>query len=181
VRMNPISESHMAASSKHEANPQTLAGDEQTDAQAIQWRLLAFNELSNHDLYALLALRESIFIVEQDVPYTDIDGKDLHCTHLLGCLDGELVAYMRILPVGLFEAGFFSMGRVVLRQDLRSTGIGHELVRRGMEHLDSIRSNVPVKISSQLYLKNFYSRFGFVAVGEMYIEDRIPHIAMVRR
>lgn len=179
--MNPISESHMAVSNRHEANPQTLVGDEQADAQPIHWRLLAFNELSNHDLYALLALRESIFIVEQDVPYADIDGKDLHCTHLLGCLHGELVAYMRILPVGLFEAGFFSIGRVVLKQDLRSTGIGHELVRQGMQHLDSIRGNVPVKISSQLYLKNFYSRFGFVAVGEMYIEDRIPHIAMVRR
>jgi len=179
--MNPISESRMAVSNRHEANPQTLAADDHADAQAIQWRLLAFNELSNHELYALLALRESIFIVEQDVPYADIDGKDPHCTHLLGSLQGELVAYMRILPVGLFEAGFFSMGRVVLRQDLRSTGIGHELVRQGIQHLDSIRGNVPVKISSQLYLKNFYSRFGFVAIGEMYIEDRIPHIAMVRR
>lgn len=179
--MNPISKSHMAVSNRHETNPPTLAGDKQAVAQLIQWRLLAFNELSNHDLYALLALRESIFIVEQDVPYTDIDGKDLHCTHLLGSLHGELVAYMRILPVGLFEAGFFSIGRVVLKQDLRSTGIGHELVRRGMQHLDSIRGNVPVKISSQQYLKNFYSRFGFVAVGDMYIEDRIPHIAMVRR
>ncbi|MES2552262.1 MAG: GNAT family N-acetyltransferase [Pseudomonadota bacterium] len=178
--MNQISESHMAVGNRHEANPKTFDGEEQAGMQTIQWRLSTFNELSNRDLYALLALRESIFIVEQDVPYSDIDGKDLHCTHLLGSLHGELVAYMRILPVGLFEAGFFSIGRVVLRQDLRSTGIGHELVRQGMQYLDSVRSNFPVKISSQLYLKNFYSRFGFVAVGDMYIEDRIPHIAMVR-
>lgn len=146
----------------------------------IIWRLSHFDSLTIRELYKILALRESIFIVEQDVPYIDIDGKDPQCTHLMGFLDNELVAYLRIVPVGLFKPDSYSMGRVVLKQSLRGGEIGRTLVRLGVDYLDSIRGGIPIRISSQLYLKNFYSQFGFVAEGEPYIEDRIPHIAMTR-
>lgn len=146
----------------------------------IMWRLSHFESLTTRELYKILALRESIFIVEQDVPYVDIDGKDLQCTHLMGFLDQELVAYMRIVPMGLFKPDSFSMGRVVLKQSLRGGSIGRTLVQLGVDYLDSIRNGKPIRISSQLYLKNFYSQFGFVAEGEPYIEDRILHIAMTR-
>ena len=133
-----------------------------------------------NQLYSLLKLRESIFIVEQNVPYPDIDGKDLHCKHLMGFLDGELVCYMRIVPLNIFENGYYSLGRVTVKSDLRSHGVGKKLVQLGINHLDEVRGSHPVKISSQLYLKDFYSSFGFIAQGEPYIEDRILHIAMVR-
>lgn len=147
----------------------------------VVWQFHNFESLSLIDLYNILALRESIFIVEQDVPYVDIDGKDIHCIHLMGYLDEELVAYLRIVPFGLFKPDCFSMGRVVLKESLRGGPIGKTLVNKGLEYLDSIRNGHPIRISSQLYLKSFYSRFGFVAEGESYIEDRIPHIAMTRK
>lgn len=146
----------------------------------IRWEFSSFEELSVHQLYEALCLRESIFIVEQNVPYIDMDGKDKHCMHLMGYAEHGLVAYLRIVPLDLFERGYFSFGRVVVKANLRGTGIGREIVHRGIEHLDKIRNGHPIKISSQLYLKDFYASFGFVAEGEPYIEDRIPHIAMVR-
>ncbi|MGY1488955.1 GNAT family N-acetyltransferase [Methylobacillus pratensis] len=150
-------------------------------SQKVVWRFSNFESLTLTELYNILALRESIFIVEQDVPYVDIDGKDIHCTHLMGYLGKELVAYLRIVPFGLFKPDCFSMGRVVLRQSLRGGPISKTLVGLGLEYLDSIRNGQPIRISSQLYLKDFYGRFGFVAEGEPYIEDRIPHIAMIKK
>lgn len=146
----------------------------------LVWCFRDFESLKIQELYDILALRESIFIVEQDVPYIDIDGKDMRCTHLMGYLDNELVAYLRMVPKGLFKPDSFSIGRVVLKQSLRGGKIAHTLVGLGLEYLDSIRQGAPICISSQLYLKNFYSKFGFVAEGQPYIEDRIPHIAMTR-
>jgi ElaA protein len=149
--------------------------------EALIWRFSNFESLTLTELYNILALRESIFIIEQDVPYIDIDGKDIHCTHLMGYLGEELVAYLRIVPFGLFKDDCFSMGRVVLKQSLRGGPIGKTLVSLALEHMDSIRNRQPIRISSQLYLKNFYGRFGFVAEGEPYIEDRILHIAMIKK
>lgn len=151
-----------------------------SSTKPINWVFSHFDELNVYQLYEILALRESIFIVEQNVPYTDIDSKDMHCIHLMGYSQNALVAYMRIVPLNLFEAGYFSLGRVVVRADMRNHGTGRQLVNSGIELLDKIRNGVPIKISSQLYLKDFYASFGFVAQGEPYIEDRIPHIAMIR-
>ncbi len=147
---------------------------------SVGWVLSAFDELELTQLYSLLALRESIFIVEQNVPYFDIDGKDHHCMHLMGYLGKDMACYMRIVPLDLFEHGFYSLGRVTVKSDLRSAGIGRKMVQLGIDYLDGIRGSKPIKISSQLYLKNFYSSFGFIAQGNPYIEDQIPHIAMIR-
>lgn len=148
---------------------------------SINWIWSDFHNLNAVHLYAALSLRESIFIVEQNVPYLDLDGKDPHCRHLLGYLNKELVAYMRTVPLDLFEYGFYSLGRVVVRSDMRNVGLGRELVYRGLEYLDEVRGGHPIKISSQLYLEDFYASFGFVSQGESYIEDMIPHIAMIRK
>lgn len=146
----------------------------------VEWVFSSFNELNVNQLYSLLALRESIFIVEQNVPYKDIDGKDLYCKHLMGFIDGELSCYMRLVPLDIFEKGYFSLGRVTVKSDLRNYGIGKKLVLMGLNYLDKIRITYPIKISSQLYLKNFYASFGFVAQGEPYIEDHILHVAMLK-
>jgi ElaA protein len=69
---------------------------------------------------------------------------------------------------------------VVVKQSMRGTGLGRALVARGLEYLDTMRNGHPIKISSQLYLKDFYASFGFSMQGEPYIEDLIPHIAMIK-
>ncbi len=150
-------------------------------ARSIEWRWLNFDDISLNDLYDLLGLRQDIFIVEQCVPYRDVDGRDRASKHLFATLDGDIIAYLRALPRDLFETGFYSFGRVVVHPKFRRLGLGRELVRRVLSHFDEAHKDTPIKISSQLYLKEFYASFGFEAKGEPYIEDRIPHIAMIRR
>jgi len=161
-----------------------LQNEEEIDKRSnekITWSYYKFDELELKQLYELLKLREAIFIVEQNVPYVDMDDKDFNCVHVLGYKENQLVAYMRVVPLDLFEKGYFSFGRVVVHSDLRGTGLGRELVANGIKILDKMAKGYSVKISSQLYLKDFYSSFGFVAQGNSYIEDRIPHIAMIRK
>ncbi len=164
----------MIESTTKDANTCSISPDN------LEWTWSSFDNISIEHLYKILDLRQRIFIVEQNVPYIDIDGKDLHCRHLTGFLGSELLAYMRIVPVGLFAADGYSFGRVVTRSDIRGTGIGREMVCRGIEYLDKIRNGTSIKISSQLYLKEFYASFGFISIGEPYIEDKILHISMVR-
>lgn len=145
---------------------------------SLVWAWHEFKDLSPRLLYGILRLRQDIFIVEQGVPYADLDGKDLHCHHLVCSLAGDVVAYLRIVPPGLFKPGSFSFGRVTVRRDLRGVGLGRVLVARGLAQLDSVRGVTPVEISSQYYLMHFYRSFGFAEYGDKYIEDHIPHIAM---
>lgn len=147
---------------------------------AIDWTWAPFDAIPTRLLYDALRLRQDIFIVEQNVPYPDIDSRDLVAKHLFAVRDGELVGYLRALPSGIFAPGYLSFGRVVVAESLRGLGLGRQLVARCMAHFDGMPNRPPIKISSQLYLKDFYASFDFHPVGEPYIEDRIPHIAMVR-
>lgn len=146
----------------------------------IQWKWFEFSEISPFLLTEIFKLRQDIFIVEQNVPYKDIDGKDPSCLHLAGMHKAELLAYMRIVPVDLFETGYWSLGRVIIRHDIRGSGLGRLLVQTGIDRLEKLRGEQPIKISSQLYLQRFYESFGFVSIGSSYIEDHIPHIAMIK-
>lgn len=152
-----------------------------TCPRKVAWTWMEFDEIPAPLLYSALRLRQDIFIVEQSVPYPDIDGIDLQSRHLFGVVQGELIAYLRALPCGLFEPGHLSFGRVVVRQGARGLGLGRAIVQEYIDHLGRAKKNTPIKISSQIYLRNFYASFGFEALGEPYIEDMIPHIAMVRR
>jgi len=152
-----------------------------TCTRKVAWSWLNFDEIPAPQLYSALRLRQDIFIVEQGVPYPDIDGKDLQSRHLFGVAQGGLVAYLRALPCGLFEPGYVSFGRVVVRREARGSGLGRAMVQKCIDYLDKNQKGAPIKISSQLYLKRFYAGFGFEALGEPYIEDMIPHIAMIRR
>lgn len=150
-------------------------------AGVVAWQWATFADLTARLVYEILRLRQQIFIVEQGVPYDDIDRRDLVSTHLLCHIDGALAAYLRVLPKDLFEPGFLSLGRVVVREDLRGQGLARALLERALAVVDTEHPGVPLKISSQEYLKDFYASLGFESQGEPYIEDRIPHIAMVRR
>lgn len=149
---------------------------------AIHFKCLAFDELSSHQLYELMALRQAVFVVEQNCPYLDADGKDLEAYHVLAYDDhGSLVAYTRLMPPGLSYAGYASIGRVANAASVRGTGIGRKLLQESLQEIERLFGAVPVKISAQTYLLRFYESFGFEAVGATYLEDDIPHIAMIRK
>ena len=143
----------------------------------IQWKIKRFEALSLNELYDLLKLRSEVFVVEQNCVYLDIDGKDQKALHLIGEYESQVVAYAR-----LFEAGDYfdetSIGRVVVSTQYRDKKWGHELMQQAIAAIESYFNTTKITISAQLYLKKFYESHGFEAIGEVYMEDDIPHIRM---
>ena len=147
----------------------------------INWTLKTFSELTLEELYALLRLRNEVFIVEQDCPFPDLDGKDQLCYHLLGFSEGSraLVAYTRIVPPGVtYDSA--SIGRVTTALGVRRYGVGRELMRRSIAAVEGLYGLIPIQIGAQLYLQKFYESFGFSPLGDIYLEDGIEHIGMLR-
>lgn len=139
-----------------------------------------FDQLLPAELYEILALRQEVFVVEQNCPYQDCDGKDPQCWHFLGRDEsGRLVCYTRLLPEGLAYAGYTSIGRVLSSPLARGTGTGKILMERSIGMCRHLFGSYPIKIGAQSYLLKFYEGFGFQSTGEEYLEDGIPHTKMV--
>lgn len=139
----------------------------------------SFDELTKNELYVLLRLRSDVFIVEQDCPYPDVDGKDLKALHVLGWDEDTLVAYARCFKPGdYFEEA--AIGRLIVRENYRRLGYGHEITKASIKAVKTRIKAERVKISAQTYLVIFYESHGFKTIGEKYMEDGIPHIAMIK-
>jgi len=138
-----------------------------------------FNEFSIDELYDVLQLRTEVFVVEQDCVYQDLDGKDKKALHVIGIKDGKVVAYTRLFAAGdYFDKA--SIGRVVVSEDARAFGYGHTIIKASIAAIHKHYHTKSIKISAQTYLKKFYESHGFLKVGDAYLEDGIPHIAMIR-
>ena len=135
-----------------------------------------WEKLSREQINDIFSLRSEVFIVEQECPYQDVDGKDETADHVMLRFENELVGYTRVFPENTYfkEASF---GRAVVKKTHRGEGYGHLLVDKSLEYLKSKKQS-SIKISAQSYLKDFYSSHGFMAKGEEYMEDGIPHTAM---
>jgi ElaA protein len=150
----------------------------QTDM--IQFTCVPFKELTIQQLYEILALRQQVFIIEQNCLYLDADGKDLDGWHLMGRnTEGVLVAYTRLLPKDISYPNYASIGRVVNSDKVRGQGVGKLLMEQSIAKMAELFPNQPVKIGAQTYLLKFYTSLGFVSTGEEYIEDGIPHTSMI--
>lgn len=145
---------------------------------SIHWRWLPFDKLTLRELHDLLALRTAVFVVEQDCPYQEVDGKDEQSWHLLGFENQQLQLYSRVLPPGLSYPEV-SLGRVVVDPDKRGQGLGYTLMDETMAKIKEQFGDVSVRISAQEHLQAYYAHYGFQAVGEGYLEDDIPHIQML--
>lgn len=145
----------------------------------LTWHFKNFDELSTKELYEILQLRAEVFVVEQDCPYNDVDGKDEKCGHLWAVLDGKAVACTRLVPQGISYQEP-SIGRVATHIDYRHLKLGHQLMRHSLEIIENVYNSTSVRISAQSYLKNFYEKCGFKQVSDEYLEDKIPHIGMFR-
>ena len=145
----------------------------------IEWKITPFQELTNKELYALFVLRIEVFVVEQNCPYQDADGKDFKSLHLFAHDENEVICACARLVLPGVSYPEWSIGRVATSLDVRRQGIGRELMQRAMQYLREEKNNPPVRISAQTYLLEFYQSFGFVQVGDEYLEDDIPHIQML--
>ncbi|MFJ2991983.1 GNAT family N-acetyltransferase [Pandoraea sp. NPDC087047] len=153
----------------------------------MEWMCKSFDELGSALLYRILAARNAVFVVEQQCPYQDIDGRDLHSLHLVAQVHDttnassgpQIAAYLRLLPPGLAydEA---SIGRVITAASHRGTGLGRELLARAVAIADVQWPGASLRIGAQAHLEAFYAGFGFVKASEPYDEDGIMHIEMVR-
>ena len=145
----------------------------------IEWKYKNFGQLTPFELYDLLRLRSEVFIVEQNCVFLDIDCIDLDCFHLLGYFENKLIAYARIVPGGrVYKEA--SIGRVVTSGTVRKQGVGRQLMHESIEKLYASFKKVPIKIGAQFYLKIFYESFGFTQISEIYLEDGIEHIYMMK-
>ncbi len=146
----------------------------------IQFTCVPFESLSNTELYEILALRQEVFVVEQNCPYQDCDGKDLASWHLSGRdSTGKLVCYTRLLPKGIAYEHYVSIGRVVSSPAARGTGACKILMEESIRRCQQLFGNQAIKIGAQSYLLKFYESFGFESTGEEYLEDGIPHTKMI--
>ncbi|MBX2869720.1 MAG: GNAT family N-acetyltransferase [Acidiferrobacterales bacterium] len=153
------------------------------DALSVHWEYLPFAELDAEKLFAILFERQTVFVLEQQCIYPDIDAKDKQAMHLIGWtmsqeIEPHVAAYLRILPPGAsFEES--SIGRVLVSDRARGHGLGDALMRQGLKHLSADYPHIDVRISAQSYLEKFYSTLGFKTISEIYDEDGIPHIDML--
>lgn len=162
----------------------SATGDATTfGATDIVWQWSRFSDLRPDDLYAMVRLREAVFIVEQNCPYPDADGRDPRAWHLLGWsqsqIERTLVAYARVFEPGVrYTEG--SIGRVATAQEVRRTGMGKRLMAEALRRLEALAPGQKIKLAAQQRLEVFYAGFGFTTVSAPYEEDGIMHVDMVR-
>jgi len=145
----------------------------------MNWIIKKFADLTPHELYAIIQLRNEVFVVEQNCVYQDADNKDQQSWHVMGWHDNLLAAYTRILPPGIMY-NLPSIGRVVTSPAIRKKGIGKQLMEKSIETVENLFGNTSIQIGAQLYLEKFYEALGFRKSGEMYLEDGIEHIEMIK-
>lgn len=148
---------------------------------SIIWSCRHQRELDPHSLYAILALRTQVFVVEQRCPYLETDGQDLagDTCHLTAHDDDGLLAYLRLLDPRRMQ-GEVVIGRVLIAESARGTGLGHQLMARALDECRRRWPGAPLYLSAQAHLQGYYGRYGFQPVTEVYLEDDIPHIGMRR-
>jgi ElaA protein len=152
-----------------------------SSAAPLTWRWCRFDELSVHELQNIHTARQQVFVIEQQCIYLDADELDAQSHHLAAWSPAHTLplAYVRVVAPGL-KYTEPSIGRVITLPAARGTGLGRELVRRAVAHTEATYPGLGIRISAQAHLTNFYAEAGFVAVGDVYMEDGIPHQEMLR-
>lgn len=153
------------------------------DGAPLDWVCARFADMTLTDLYASLQLRQLVFVVEQNCVYLDADGNDAEAWHLMGWNGAasrrELAAYARLYAPGVRHDEAV-IGRVITHPDIRGRGVGVALMHEAFANVRALFGDTAIRISAQLHLEPFYRRLGFAIAGDPFVEDGIPHIAMLR-
>ncbi|WP_426351220.1 GNAT family N-acetyltransferase [Alloiococcus sp. CFN-8] len=142
----------------------------------MEFIIKRFEELTVDELYEILKVRVSVFVVEQECPYQEVDEKDKNAYHVFIKGNEGIKAYLRVLDKGIsFEE--VSIGRVLTTE--RGIGLGDKILEKGIEVAKEKMNADKIRIEAQCYAKGFYERFGFKQVSDEFLEDGIPHIEML--
>jgi len=152
----------------------------QNNQTGIRWQCARLDELSAAQQYAIFSARSEVFVVEQNCAFLEMDGLDLDAVHVIGWAgDNKVAAYLRIVAPGV-KFVEPSLGRVITTKEFRGGGAGKTLIAEGIRQLERIYPGRAIRIGAQAYLEKFYGSFGFKTVTDIYLEDDIPHLDMVR-
>ncbi|MBE6704854.1 MAG: GNAT family N-acetyltransferase [Ruminococcaceae bacterium] len=141
----------------------------------MELHIKRYNELTRDELYEIMKARIDVFVVEQNCPYPEIDGKDIGAYHVWLSENNEIAAYLRVLDKGVsFEDA--SLGRVLSTK--RRCGLGTAIVKEGIRVAKEMFGAERITIEAQTYVRTMYEKLGFVQVSDEFLEDGIPHIKM---
>ena len=135
-----------------------------------------FQELSRDELYAILRLRVSVFVVEQNCPYLETDNLDQDALHVWLADEEGIEAYLRILPRGA-ESEYVSIGRVTAVK--RRQGLGSRILAEGIRAARERMNADRIYLEAQSYAGALYEKQGFRKVSEEFLLDGIPHVKML--
>ena len=144
----------------------------------MEIRIKSYDELTKEELYKILKERTTVFVVEQECPYQEVDNRDQRALHVMGLEDDSLIAYARIFRAG-DHGPEANIGRVLVVVSHRNKGLGQEIMKASLDAVKKRYKTDTVAVSAQRYLEKFYVDLGFQVTGEPYLEDGIPHIKMI--
>ena len=136
----------------------------------------SFRELTTEELYEILRTREAVFIVEQNCPYPEADGRDYDATHMYYRDEqGRVVAYLRLYEKK-DEPGTLQIGRVVTSK--RGVGLGRRILHEGVTYATETLKARRLYLEAQVFAIGFYEKEGFSVTSAEVLEDGIPHVEM---
>lgn len=141
----------------------------------MEFTIKRFEQLHLEELYEILRCRGEVFIVEQNIPYQDIDYVDQHSTHIFAIQNNHLITYLRVIDPGV-KSEVSSIGRVLVMKPYRGKGIGRNIMQKGMEI--ALGLSKEIEIAAQPYLRDFYLSLGFIQTSDVFIYGERPHIRM---
>ena len=142
----------------------------------MEWKRKRFTELTTEELYRILKLRVSVFVVEQNCPYPELDDRDQDAVHVWAEDAAGIRAYLRVLDRGV-ESPYVSIGRVVTAE--RGIGLGDRVLEEGIRAAKELFGAGSIYLEAQTYAEGFYEKHGFHRISEEFVEDGIPHIRML--
>lgn len=143
----------------------------------LGWNWYKLTDMRPGQLYELLAMRESIFVVEQACAYQELDGLDQSAEHLVVRAQDTVVACLRVLPPGA-RGRRARIGRVAVVADRRQKGLARWMVTRAIDRIRQAGPDSGIRLDAQTYLRGFYLSLGFEVCGDEFLEDGIPHLPM---
>jgi ElaA protein len=140
----------------------------------VNLRVHTFDDLDVRTAYALWRLRQQVFVVEQQSPYPDLDGRDLEPTtrHVLVSEGGELIACLRVLDDGSHAR----IGRVAVTPATRGRGLARDLMTAALAEI----GDREIRLDAQTGLTDWYAGYGFEISGPEFVEDGVAHRPMRR-
>lgn len=145
-------------------------------------KIKEYSDLSSTEIYQIFQSRINVFVVEQECIYQDIDNKDIDAFHcfIKDDLGNDIIAYLRILKKGVSYKEAPSIGRVLVTEPYRKQGYATAIMNEAIDYIFYYLNESKIIISAQEYLIKFYSSLGFVQIGDVYLEDNIPHTKMIK-